>query len=266
MAWLTLLDSEVTLRHKVRNAAGDDYVSGEAANITTGLLDPDGDASALGITITEVGTTGLYDIKFTPDEEGIWLLTATNPAGTDESVYEYDVICGSVAATALAADSYCSIDDVVAIVQYLSAFSASTTPTEAETLNFMSRRTAILYSEIRTVLGTSTPGPSSYQTTFSGSEDSEVALERVLIHFNAIGAAIDVLESASAGETPGRSERISELYTMWNDRSGEIRAAAMMYVVASTRSATHISVGEISEASTTSREEEGLTFNGTTTW
>jgi len=266
MAWITLLNSEITIRHKVRNAAGDAYVSGESANIVTGLLDPDGDASALVVTITEIGVTGLYNIKFTPDEDGIWLLTATNPAGTDEAVYEYDVIAGSVAATALSTDAYCAESDVVAIAQYTDDFTASTTPTESQLFNFMARRAAILYSDIRAVLGSAAPGPDNYNVKFTGSTDAEVALERVLIHFNAIGAAIDTLEAAGAGESPGRSERIAELYTMWSDRDDELRMAAKMYQTSSTTSATHISVGEITKSSVSSREEDGLMFTGTTTW
>jgi len=92
MAYLTQVDVAVSITHEMWDAAGTTRVSGEAANIVTGLTDPEGEASAIEVTVTEVGTSGLYTVSFSPDELGNWIVTATNPAGTDEAVSSYTVV------------------------------------------------------------------------------------------------------------------------------------------------------------------------------
>ena len=54
--------------------------TGQAGAIVTALTDPDGVASTLAVTVTEVGTTGRYRVSFTPDVTGTWLLEVTDPA------------------------------------------------------------------------------------------------------------------------------------------------------------------------------------------
>lgn len=163
-------------------------------------------------------------------------------------------------------DSYCAETDVVARAQYLSDFTTTTVPTQAQLLDFQAQRAAELYTILRDVLGTGAPGPASYGTTIDTSTDAGTALQFVLISFNAIGAAFDALQAAGAGEEPSRTERAAELWAMWETRDAEIRKAALMYQGYATRSATHESVGEITPATVVSREEDGLVFKGNTEW
>jgi hypothetical protein len=160
-------------------------------------------------------------------------------------------------------DSYCAIEDVEARCQ-IGDFAAGTVPTNGEVLEFQKERAAELYSIVRSVMGTAAPGPAAYATTIDTSTDAGKALDSVLTAYNAIGAAFDALQAAGAGEQPGRSERVAELYQMWQDRDGPVRAAALMYQGYASRTATHKSLGEITSAAITAREEEGLTFNGET--
>lgn len=166
-------------------------------------------------------------------------------------------------------DSYCAEADVVAITQYETDFDGSSTPTETQLLEFMARRAGELYAILYDVMGTAAPGPAAYSVTVDTSTDGGKALDAVLKQQNSIGASFDVLSAAGAGESPARSERIAELWTMWVDGNAALRNTATMYVASTSgtsTSATHISTGEITEKSVTSREEDGLTFNGSTQW
>ena len=164
------------------------------------------------------------------------------------------------------ADSYCAEADVIAVAQYLTDFDATSTPTEDQLLEFMARRAGELYAILFDVMGTAAPGPASYSVTVDTGSDGGKALDAVLKQQNAIGAAFDALQAAGASETVGRSERVAELWTMWVDGNTALRTTATMYQASTSTSATHISVGEITEKSITSREEDGLTFDGTTQW
>lgn len=162
-------------------------------------------------------------------------------------------------------DSYCAVTDVEARTQ-IGTFETTTIPTEAQVVDFQAQRAGVLYSDLRSIMGTSAPGPASYSVTVDTSSDAGKALEFVLTKYNAIGAAIDALEAAGAGETPGRSERIADLYAMWQDRTTALEMAAKMYLGYASRSSTHISSGEITQATVVAREEDGLVFDGLTEW
>jgi len=162
-------------------------------------------------------------------------------------------------------DSYCAIADVQAICQ-IGTFATDTVPTNQQVLEFQAQRAGQLYTILADVMGTDAPGPSGYSTAISTSTDAGKALNWTLVHYNSIGAAMDALQAAGAGEVPGRSERIAELFAMWEGREKALRPVATMYVGYSTRTATHISTGEITEKSITAREEDGLVFDGSTSW
>ena len=165
-------------------------------------------------------------------------------------------------------DSYCAVTDVEAVTQ-IGTYAAGTVPTQAQVWEFQAHRTGELYAILYEVLGTAAPGPAAYSVTVDTSTDGGLALDTVLKQQNAIGAAFDALQAAGASETPGRTERIAELWTMWVDGNAALRNTATMYVASTSgtsTSATHISTGEITEKSVTSREEDGLTFNGSTQW
>jgi hypothetical protein len=166
---------------------------------------------------------------------------------------------------AIESDSYCAATDVAAITQF-GTLGVGTVPTAQQGLEFQKQRAADLYTILRDVMGTAAPGPVSYDTVLDTTSDVGKALSAVLVQYNTIGAAFDVLQAAGATESPGRSERLAELYQMWQDRDGPVRQAALMYQGYASRTSTHISSGEITEKSVTSREEDGLAFNGATDW
>lgn len=91
-------NNEVTILHRAGNLAGTGTVSGIAGTITTALLDELGITSGITVTITELGSTGLYEVKFTPDAIGNWSLTVTNPSGTDQRTEYYNVQSKSISA------------------------------------------------------------------------------------------------------------------------------------------------------------------------
>lgn len=99
MAYQVAKDNAVSIRHPVRDVAGT-LVSGEAANITTALADGDNASSVITVTVTEIGTSGWYLLAFTPTTTGLWVLTVTNPSGTNTLVSEYivDVVSGATLA------------------------------------------------------------------------------------------------------------------------------------------------------------------------
>ena len=164
---------------------------------------------------------------------------------------------------AVEGDSYCAEANVTAFAQ-MGDYTPSTTPTQAEVLVFMAGRAGELYSVLVRVMGNDAVGPASYSKSIDNSSDAGKALEFVLIQYNAIGAAMDSLLAAGAGESPQRSERVNELFGVWQEREAAITLAAEQFLGASSESATHISVGEVTVASTTSREEDGIRFNGLT--
>ena len=161
-------------------------------------------------------------------------------------------------------DSYCAEADVIARVQFLSDFTASTVPTEAQLLVFMASRASLLHAVLIDVMGASAPGPASYSTVLDTTTDAGKGLNFALIHFNAVGAAIDVFAAAGATNEPSRTERVTELFADWQDHKDVLETWATLYLGYATRTATHISVGEITAATVVSREEDGLSATGNT--
>ena len=168
---------------------------------------------------------------------------------------------------------YCVEADVIAYAQTASDYDATTTPTQVQVEAFIDRRAAEIYAWIRAVIGDAAPGPSGYATTIDNSTDAGLALEDLTTQANAIGAAIDALQAAGAGEGPSRSERVAELMALYYGTEGikgslreSIEAAAGAYQGESDDSATHISRGETTEVAVVSVEETGLTFDGGTEW
>ena len=90
MAYLVANNDSITIRHPVRTVGGV-LKTGEQANITSTLSDAAGASSAISVTIAEIGSTGWYGAELTPTATGNWVLTLTNPAGTDEAIVEYGI-------------------------------------------------------------------------------------------------------------------------------------------------------------------------------
>ena len=98
MAYQVVVNSAVTIVHPVTNLLGTVPLTGQAGTITKSLLDEGMAASALPVTITEIGVSGHYSVNFTPDAVGTWQLTLVNPAGSDQGTYVYQVQALSQAA------------------------------------------------------------------------------------------------------------------------------------------------------------------------
>ena len=162
--------------------------------------------------------------------------------------------------------AYCAEADVVRWTQYEADFDATSVPTEAQMLQFTEDRSSELYLMLTGLLTTADAvGPSGYAAPLDTSSDKGLALGYVLRQYSAIGSAMDVLQAAGASQSPSRSERVAELFAMWEGRKDALAAAAEAYSAAgSSDSGTHISSGEITAKSTTSREEDGLRFSGVT--
>ena len=162
--------------------------------------------------------------------------------------------------------AYCAEADIVRWTQYEADFDATSVPTEAQMLLFTEDRSSELYLLLTSLLNTADAvGPSGYAAPLDTSTDRGLALSYVLRQYSAIGASMDCLQAAGAGLTPARSERIAELFAMWEGRKDALAAAAEAFAAAgSSSSATHISSGEITEKSVTAKEEDGLVFDGST--
>jgi len=161
---------------------------------------------------------------------------------------------------AVEGDSYCATADVVALVQ-MGAYGASTVPTAAQGLEFQQNIAGEIYIWMSKIVGTSAPGPAAYSTTVNTGTDMGLALDALLIQANAYGAAALSLEAAGASDSPARSERIAELWAMYQAARESIEEAVEVYVGSSSLTSNHITEGRITEATLVSREEEGLTFN-----
>ena len=220
-------------------------------------------AASESVTIAEIGSSGDYAVTFTPLSAGTYVLTMTESVLVAEEVFE-DIV-SDVASAAVDSDSYCAEADVVAWAQ-MGDYSGATTPTETQVLGFMQMRAAEIYGWLREVTGTNAPGPSAYATSINTGTDAGLALSRVCKMANAIGAAMDALESAGAGEAPSRSDRVAELGVAYASLKPEVQQLGPLYAGVSGRYATHISTGEITNPSITSREREPLGTTDATEW
>lgn len=220
-------------------------------------------AASESVTIAEIGSSGDYAITYTP------LLSGTYKLLVDESSlaieYYWEDIVTDTPSAAVDSNSYCSEADVVAFVQ-MGDYTANTTPTETQVLTFMQMRAAEIYGWLREVMGSSATGPSAYDTSIDTSTDKGLALSRVCKLANAVGAAMDALEAAGSTEAPARTERVAELGQMYASLKPEVQASSRQYVGSGNIGSTHISIGEVSEESRDSVEEQGFIFDADTSW
>lgn len=164
------------------------------------------------------------------------------------------------------ADSYTTEAHVVSYAQ-MGDYTTSTTPTQAQVLEFMERRAAEIYGWMVEEGGSAAPGPANYATSIDTSSDAGNALSLLCEMANAIGGAMDALEAAGASQAPARSERIVELGIAYAGMQPSIRALVKTYLgFAGTFTFTHISEGSIEKQSVIKRKGDGFTFTGTTEW
>ena len=169
---------------------------------------------------------------------------------------------------AVEGDSYCAETDVIRYTQTETTYGAGTVPTEAQVLEFQASRAADLYMIVFGEMGSTALGPASYDNPITpGNSSEEFALNQVLKEANAVGAAMDALAAAGAGEEPARSERVAELGVLYEGWVGRIQKAVEMLVTSlsgASSSASHVSIGEITNPSVISRERDAFEFDQTT--
>lgn len=252
------------------NVSGGPY-TGLVGTMTTTLVrfsDESTQAAASEtVTAAEIGSTGYYSFEYTPANAQLYRLHVIESVNGFE--YTAENLVTDAADASVADNAYCSEADVAAWTQLATDFTASTKPTEAQVLTFMETRAAELYSHMTQILGSATPGPAgstNYTTEIDTTTDKGFALGRLLKMANAVGAAMDTLAASGAGESPGRSERITEFATMYQSLMPGILVAALNYRGYTGRIRTHITSGEITKPSTTAREHTGLAFSDISEW
>jgi len=215
------------------------------------------------VALAEVGATGAYTATYTPVLAQTYILAISESTTFQEARWE-DIV-SDVASAATANNAYCAEADVVAFAQ-MGDYTASTIPTEAQVLGFMEMRAGEIYNRLTKTMGSSAPGPTGYSTTIDTSTDPGLALSKVTKLANAIGAAMDAVEASGAGESPARSERVSELAAMYVAVMGSLADVARAYIGYGSFARNHFTEGRVTKESWTSRTQAGLTVDDSTTW
>ena len=183
------------------------------------------------VTIAEIGVTGNYAVTYTPGAAGLYRLFIAESTQGWEITWEDTVS----AKPALFAESfaYCSEADVCAWTG-VPDYHVSTIPTETQVLGFMRMRAAQLHALMASApkgLGSNAPGPTGSDKEVLVTTDAGRSLAYLLQMANAIGAAMDALEASMVGEVPRRSERVSELSSMYQGLMADIMRATEVYGV-----------------------------------
>ncbi len=230
------------------------------------------------VTIAEIGSTGFYSITYTPENAQVYKVHIAESTFGLTKTFEDNVL--DTPAATVADNAYCTEADVVAWVQ-LGDYTTSTIPTEAQVLWFMESRAAELYGKLAEVMGSAAVGPAgstNYSTEIVTTTDVGFALGRFLRMANAIGAAADALQAAGAGESPARSERVSELLALYEGLRdgttaantvvgmGTLESLAQRYVGYGSKVATHFTTGEITARTITSRTQADYGITDSTEW
>ena len=90
MAYQVRNGDPVAILHPVFQLDGSTPFTGQAANITSTLLQPDMTPSVLPVTIVEIGSSGNYTATYTPNLDGNWKLTLENTVG-DLKIIDYTI-------------------------------------------------------------------------------------------------------------------------------------------------------------------------------
>lgn len=216
------------------------------------------------VTIAEIGSTGAYAITYTPTSAAVYYIVVSESYTLLQ--IDWEDLVNDAPATATASNAYCTEANVASFAQ-MGDYTANTVPTETQVLNFMEMRAAEVYGRLARVLGSAAPGPTGYDTTIDSTTDKGRAILRTTRLANALGAAMDAVEAAGAGESPSRSERVGELNALYNAALDELAATAKSYLTYSQYARTHYDEGRVSrESISSSSTESGLTFDGSTKW
>lgn len=108
MAYPVSKGSSVSILHPVRDLAGTSLITGQAANLTYTITDPDGTQTTSGITWTEPNSDGWYLGAKTYSTLGVWHVAVSNAAisTSDQGTYDYYVQCIQDAAGATPSGTY----------------------------------------------------------------------------------------------------------------------------------------------------------------
>jgi hypothetical protein len=264
---LTPNDSVVWIWN-LADVAGGPFTGLEATMTVTLRYSEDGSAASTAsetATVSEIGSTGLYAVTFTAASAGFYTAHVVESNTGLEATFDQYV--EAEATTSSEDNCYCALDDVEAYAQ-MGAYDASSKPTQSHVLGFMENRAGELYGIVRSIAGSGAPGPSGYSSAISTDTDQGYALGRALRGANAMMAAADALEAAGAGESPSRSERISTLMGMAEDRIEVIKGLARDYVRSSGSAKTHLDQvdGWAPDDDVSDPEEAGLDITMETDW
>lgn len=233
--------------------------TGLSATMTTTLRRTDGatiTTASETVTKSEIDD-GLYLFSYTPENaETYTLFVVESTTGWDT---QFEDTIGATETTGTLSYSYAIVSDVEAIAQH-GAYDSSSQPTLAQVQFFLVNRSADVYGYMRGVAGSAAPGPSGYSVTIDTSSDIGYALDRACRSATAYKAAVDALQAAGATTSPGRSERMAELETLYERELERVGDLVRSYVGPGSSSRNHISSGDASAKSMTSREEPGRSF------
>lgn len=220
--------------------------TGQAGNMADTLTRYPGDGTEVSaaetVTVTEIGSTGTYEVKYTPVTAQTYRLRIQNTVTFQEAWWEDDV--GNAPSSGVDGDGYCSLGDVEARTGM--TYTSSSKPTDAVVRGFIRNRAATIYARLSSVLGDGAPAPANYPETvvIDTTVDRGQAMTEAARDVNCQGAAADALASGGAGESPAQSDRITNFMTMYNEGLDLLREVAETYGLWSNESATFITDGD----------------------
>lgn len=192
--------------------ASDNPLTGQTspANITFQLMRDPGTgmvAASETITFAETATAGYYNVSFTPQNSGLYVLFAKELAGGQrQQRFDFQINAAGAVFAPSYQNAFCSESDVERWIQ--ASITASTNPSSDQTAAFAESRAAQLQALCSTLNFPVTPS-----TVTSGSR-----LEDLLRDANAIGAAQDFLRAQGKGVRPfGATSIVDELGAAWNN-------------------------------------------------
>ncbi len=237
-------------------------LTGDVANITATLTRYPDNATETSasetVTIVEIGATGTYYVTYTPTNAQVYRLKLDSSTNFREAWFEDAV--SDAPATATANDAYAAESDVASYAQ-MGDYTSSTKPTETQVVAFLADRASEVYGKLATIMGSSVTGPPSYDTVIDESTDAGKALGRAARKANALGAAIDAILAAGAGDSPGGSQRVADLVALFDMSITAMNEPAVAYLGHPTRSDTHISKGQVTIPSRTVSDQQGLVMD-----
>ncbi len=187
-------------------------------------------AASETVTVAEVGSTGTYEVTYTPTLGQVYKLRLRD-SGTFKETWWEDAVA-SAPATTIDGDSYCGIADVESRTHGVTGvYSSTSKPSDAIVRSFMKNRASAIYARLSSILGDGAPAPGNYPDTveIDTTTDRGTALAAYARDLNCIGAAADALSAGGAGESPGQSDRVAQLLSMWEEGLASLKDVTETY-------------------------------------